>query len=215
MLYRAITGVSCKNYKWHINTQCGENSGLLELNLPVHNINIKVQSFKDTLRNINNSAHVEHYVKHSDRIHKLTVGRNLLFRKFPLKRLTWRLQWFQLRVKNVTAENDGSFLSFQFPEKSQKTVKTEGLFNYAVRIPKLLCYATAETGEFVLSSTRLLRKQIRIKYTERQIHETTFNRQIEKKGRGVNKDIWYDGHFRTEECRQNIPSFHIWVILSM
>lgn len=92
MLYRAIMGVSCKNYTSHINTQGGENSGLLELNLPVHIINIKVQSFKDPFSNIKNSAHVEDYVKHSDRIHKLTVGRNLLFRKFPLKCLTWGLQ---------------------------------------------------------------------------------------------------------------------------
>lgn len=92
MLYRAITGVSCNNYTSHTNTQCGENSGLLELNLPVHVINIKVQSFKDPFSNIKNSAHVEDYVKHSGRIHKLTVGRNLLFRKFPLKCLTWRLQ---------------------------------------------------------------------------------------------------------------------------
>lgn len=173
MLYRAITGVSGKNYTSHINTQCGENSGLLQLNLPVHIINIKVQSFKDPFSNIKNSGHVEHYVKHLDRIHKLTVGRNLLFRKFPLKCVTWRLQWFQLRVKNVTAENDGSFLSLQFPEKSKKTVKKEGLFNYAVCIPKLLCYATAETGEFVLSSTCFLRKQIRIKHKQRQIYETT------------------------------------------
>lgn len=91
-LYRAITSVSCKNYTSHINTHRGENSGLLELNLPVHILNIKVQIFKDPFSDIKNSAHVEDYVKQSDRIHKLTVGRNLLFRKFPLKCLTWGLQ---------------------------------------------------------------------------------------------------------------------------
>jgi hypothetical protein len=64
MLYREIKDVSCKNYTEHINTECGQNSHLLELNLAVYMINIKVKNFKDSFSDTKNSEHVEDYVKH-------------------------------------------------------------------------------------------------------------------------------------------------------
>jgi hypothetical protein len=155
MLYREITDVSCKNYTEDINTERGQNSHSLELKLAVRMINIKAQTLKDPYSDTKNSVHVEDYVMHSNRIQKLTVGRNPLFRKFPLKCLTWRLQWIQIRVKNITAKSDGSSWCLQFPEKSQKTVKIEDLFNYAVCVTKLLLHH-AETRKFFLSSIWLL-----------------------------------------------------------